>query len=141
VVGLDSSVLIYFIEEHPVFGPMLDPVFAMISGGQIRGVLSVVNLIEVLAGPLRSGLQDLAARYRSIIPRVSNTGLISTTSEIAEKALTLRVEHNLRTPDAIVAATGILSGATLLLTNDERWKRITETRVLWLQDFLAGGTA
>jgi predicted nucleic acid-binding protein len=42
----------------------------------------------------------------------------------------------IRTPDAIQIATALQNEADLIVTNDERWKRLTEIQVVLLKDFL-----
>jgi hypothetical protein len=39
-VGLDTAVFIYFIEEHPSYLPLVEPVFAAIDSGPLRGLTS-----------------------------------------------------------------------------------------------------
>ncbi|MBI4611703.1 MAG: hypothetical protein HY726_22170 [Candidatus Rokubacteria bacterium] len=53
-VGLDTPVFIYYIEEHPRFIPLLDPLFEAIDAGQIEGVTSGVSLKETLVVPYRA---------------------------------------------------------------------------------------
>ena len=48
----------------------------------------------------------------------------------------MRAKHSIRTPDSLIVATGILAGATLLVTNDERLKRVKGIDVAYLTDFL-----
>ena len=40
----------------------------------------------------------------------------------------------LRTPDALQIATAIGKGAALIVSNDQRWKRVTEIEVLLLKE-------
>ncbi|MBI4483996.1 MAG: hypothetical protein HY652_14050 [Acidobacteria bacterium] len=35
-VGLDPAVLIYFIEEHPRFLPLVEPLFAAMDAGRLE---------------------------------------------------------------------------------------------------------
>lgn len=37
-VGLDTAVFIYFIEEHPRFLRLVEPVFAALDAGRLEGV-------------------------------------------------------------------------------------------------------
>jgi predicted nucleic acid-binding protein len=55
----------------------------------------------------------------------------------------LRARYNLRTPDALQVATALVRRCEAFLTNDARLKRVTEIRVLTLDDRFpppAGGT-
>ena len=66
-VGLDTAPLIYFIEEHPIYLPIVRPFFQAVEDGDIAVVTSMVTLLEVLVQPLRRGDARLAARYREIL--------------------------------------------------------------------------
>ncbi len=134
-VALDTTTIIYFIEEHPTFGPVIEPVFRMISAGRIRAFASVISLIEVLTAPLREGQRELAQRYREVLTRGRNFTLIPVHADVAERAASLRAAHNLRTPDAIVAATAIEAVCSHLVTNDDQFKRVQELQVLVVSEF------
>jgi len=117
-VGLDTAPLIYFIEEHPVYLPRLEPFFRAAGHGEFRVVTSLVTLLEVLVQPLRRGRQDLVREYREILLHSSDLIAMPLTAEIVEDAARIRADYNLRTPDAIQLATVRRSGASWFLTND-----------------------
>ncbi|MEK8021940.1 MAG: hypothetical protein VSS75_034120 [Candidatus Parabeggiatoa sp.] len=48
LIALDTAPLIYFIEEHPTYLPILDPFFENFDKGSIRVVTSVITLKEWL---------------------------------------------------------------------------------------------
>lgn len=56
--------------------------------------------------------------------------------EIANLAARLRAKYRLETPDAVQAATAILSGATLLVTNDSSFEKIPAFKTLLLDRLL-----
>jgi predicted nucleic acid-binding protein len=53
---------------------------------------------------------------------------------VAEQAADLRARYGLRTPDALQIATGLTAGYAALLTDDARLQRVTELRVLVLDE-------
>lgn len=53
---------------------------------------------------------------------------------IAQSAAALRVRYRLRTPDALQIATALEAGCQALLCNDTELRRISELRVLVLDD-------
>jgi hypothetical protein len=75
-VGVDTSPLIFFIEEHSKYGPVLDPFFESVSRGEIQLVTSTVILLEVLVHPIRLNDEPLAQRYNDTGPRSSCTRLM-----------------------------------------------------------------
>lgn len=117
-VGLDTAPLIYYIEEHPVYLPKIQPFFEASERGEFRIVTSFVTLIEVLVQPLRVGRSEVAQEYRDILLRSRALSAVPLDEGIAEAAANLRARWNLRTPDAIQVATAIRSGASWFLTND-----------------------
>src|SRR2546423_772839 len=51
IVGLDTAPLIYYLEEHPTYLPLVDPFFDALARGDLHAVTSTVTLIEVLTQP------------------------------------------------------------------------------------------
>jgi predicted nucleic acid-binding protein len=58
------------------------------------------------------------------------------TVEIARQAAHIRAEFNLRIPDAIHAATALITGATALITNDAIFRRVPGLEVVLLDEML-----
>jgi predicted nucleic acid-binding protein len=56
--------------------------------------------------------------------------------EIAKQAARIRAVYNLKTPDALHAATAFLSGATAFITNDAIFERIQQFETLMLDRLL-----
>jgi len=56
---------------------------------------------------------------------------------VAQEA-SVRATQRLKTPDALVVATGLVTQVGLLVANDDHWKTIGDTgvRVLYLEDHL-----
>ena len=54
LIALDTSAFIYLVEKHPIFYPKVEPIFAALDAGDVRGVTSVLTLLEVLVRPLES---------------------------------------------------------------------------------------
>lgn len=106
-VFLDTAPLIYFIEGHSIFQPILFHLFDFNDKGGFSFVMSSVTLLEVLVKPLRNGQTAIAKQYRDILSSAENIVISDVTSAIAERAAQLRAKYNLRTPDAIQLATDI----------------------------------
>ena len=137
LVALDTAPLIYFIEEHPTYLPIVNPFFEKLDQGEITVVTSVITLSEVLVKPLRDDETKLAQQYRDILLNINGLTTVEVSIAIAEKAAQLRSQYSLRTPDAIQIATALQSNATALLTNDIRFPVLPALQMLILDDFLA----
>ena len=133
-VSVDTSPLIFFIEEHPTFGPVLDPFFEAVSRGEIQIVTSAVALLEVLVHPLRLNDEPLAQRYNDILLSSPNISTISVTPLTAQVAAELRAASNLKAPDAIHLATAITQHADAFLTNDRDFGSIVKVPILKVRD-------
>lgn len=132
VVGLDTSPLIYFIEDHPSYAKRLSAFFEAVDRERIRVVTSVVTLAEVLVRPLRERRPDLVQRYREILLNSAGFETLPVSAEIAEQAAQLRATHGLRTPDALQLATALDAGARIFLTNDAQLPKTSHLEVLVL---------
>jgi len=132
VVGLDTTPLIYFIEENPAYLKTVHPFFEAMDHGEFSVVTSIVTLLEVLVHPFRHGDTTLAQQYRDILLNVEGLATILLSQDIAEEAARLRAAHNIRTPDAIQMATAIHEGASFFLTNDARLPSLPRLKILVL---------
>jgi predicted nucleic acid-binding protein len=138
IVGLDTAPLIYYVEAHPAYLPLVDPFFAVLERGEVHGITSIVTLIEITIRPMRNGNADLVARYEDLLLDTANIDTIDLSAPIAQEAARLRATYNLRTPDAIQLATAVHAGATTFLTNDERLAVVPDLNVLVLDALRPG---
>ncbi|BCW96720.1 MAG: type II toxin-antitoxin system VapC family toxin [Fimbriimonadales bacterium] len=131
---IDTAPLIYLIERHPVYFPVVQEVARRIDGGALAACSSVITLTEVLTLPLRLGRADIAAQYRQILMGSRRLELAPITPAIAEVAAEIRARYNLRTPDAIQVATAQVYQCEALLTNDDSLKRVVELNIVLISD-------
>lgn len=136
LVALDTAPLIYFIEEHPTYCPVVATFFEQLDKGLLRAATSVITLSEVLVKPLRDRDARLTEQYREILLNAEGLTTVDVSAAIAEKAAQLRSQYSLRTPDAIQIATALHIGASALLTNDVRWPALPNLRILTLDSLL-----
>ncbi len=66
-LAFDSSPIIYYVEAHPTYGPLMADVFQRIGSGQLDGTTSTVTLVEVLTKPRATGDQQLVETYRDLL--------------------------------------------------------------------------
>ena len=135
-VGLDTSPLIYFIEDNQNYRKIIHSFFESLDRGDFSVITSTLTLTEVLVHPLRSGNHKLASRYRDILLNQKNLLVVQITVEIAEIAADLRAKHQIRTPDALQIAAALDKNVQFFLTNDKRLSSIKELEVLVLDTLL-----
>jgi hypothetical protein len=62
-VYLDANSVIYSVEKHPVYWPLLEPLWQAAKGKTIELVSSELVLMETLVAPLKSGDTGLVHAY------------------------------------------------------------------------------
>src|ERR1044071_2826247 len=87
---LDSSPIIYVLEDHPKFAPRFQPLFDAHAAGTVRFAITTITIAEVLSGPFRVRDEVMARRYRRLL---ESWQVIPLDSEIAESAASRSEEH------------------------------------------------
>ncbi|HDZ85105.1 MAG TPA: VapC toxin family PIN domain ribonuclease, partial [Candidatus Moranbacteria bacterium] len=62
-IAIDTAPFIYYIEEHKDYIEAIDPLFSMISEGNINAYTSFITLIEVLTKPIEEDDKKLIEKY------------------------------------------------------------------------------
>lgn len=138
VIGLDTSIFIYFLERNPRYFSVVRPLFKGIEQGTWQGAISVITLMELTVHPWRSGKQQVARKYESVLANYPNLTLFDVNRDVARRAAQLRALHNLRPADALQVAGAVANGATVWVTNDKQLRRLGEIiDVVILDDLLA----
>ncbi len=119
-VALDTSIFIYFIEEHPDYIDPVRPVFAGIHEGRWSATTSAVTLLETLVVPHRAGDLVLTERYESHLMRSRGLRMLPLDAALLRAAAYLRATLGVRTPDALQLAAGLATDCRVFLTNDRR---------------------
>jgi predicted nucleic acid-binding protein len=136
-IYIDTPVLIYTLENHPAFYPLLKSLWAKFENNQVSISTSELIITEALVYPLRSGDMKSIANYEQLL---FHTGidLIPINRSILLTATNLRIKHKLKTPDAIHAATALSISCHRFITNDRGFRNIADLPVVILSDLLAG---
>jgi predicted nucleic acid-binding protein len=135
-VLLDTSIWIYHFEQHPQLAAAAGKIIESLEEGEFRGVASELTLLELTVRPLQLGRQDVADDYEVLLDYFPNFDLEPISREILLEAAALRARQRLRTPDAIQIATGLRTGATLAVTNDEGWRNFPLMETMILTDLI-----
>lgn len=136
-LGIDTAPIIYFIEAHPAYDRLVTQVFRRIDEGVLNGVTSVVALTEVLVHPIQEESTELCEEYRNVLLQSAHFQTLVIDIALAERAAELRVRYNLRTPDALQIAAALSAGCEAFLTNDRTLQRVSELRILLLDELEA----
>lgn len=132
-VYLDACGFIYGLERIEPYRSLLDPMWWKASDGQFVIVSSELVVLETLVKPLREGDALLERLFRELFD-AREIQLVPVTRTLLEEAARLRAATNLRTPDALHAATALSEGCSLFITNDRAFRRVEGLTVTVLEE-------
>ncbi len=135
-VYVDTSVIIYTFEENINYVDLLMPLWEKFQAQEIELISSELILMEVLVLPLRNNNQSLVSDYEQLLLN-SAMQLIPIDQSILRQAANLRATTNLKTPDAIHAATATSVNCDLFITNDKSFRNLSNLPVVILSEVLA----
>lgn len=133
-VYLDTQIVIYSVEKHPVYAPFMRSFWERVETESIPVCASELSLLEALVIPLRNADKELADAYLGFFnqPEVQ---MIPITREVLLEAAQLRATFPaVRTPDAIHAASARRFGCSTFVTNDKNLSQISGLAVAFLGD-------
>jgi len=133
-LGLDTSILIYLVQDHPRYGEWCASLFARIERNELTAVTSTVSLLEALVLPYRVGDDALIKKFHGLLDTYPHLTWMPVTLDIADRAAELRARYRLSTPDAIQVATAIEARATGFIGNDRGLRKIGEIECVILDD-------
>ncbi len=125
-VFLDTAPIIYFLDNHKLYGEKMALIIDELLKSEIAMVSSVITAEEYLVYPLRMKSQkavDAFFRFHNDyeIP------LVPVSLEIAEKAADIRAVYtHFKSMDALQLASALMMKCDLFLTNDKRLKQFRE---------------
>lgn len=134
-VGVDTAIFIYFIEEHPRFLPVIEPLFREVDKGRRKLVTSALTLLEVLVVPYRSGDHLLAARYEALLTKSRGVQVAEVSRDHLRAAAQLRTATRVKTPDALQLVAAMAGGCPVFLTNDRELPALPGIRILQLSSY------
>ena len=135
-VGADTSIFIYFIEEHPRFLPVLQTFFDEVDKGRKELVASALTLLEVLVVPYRSGDRLLAERYEALLTQSRGVRVVDISRDHLRAAAQLRAATGFKTPDALQLVAALAAGCGAFLTNDRDLQTVAGLRILQLSSYV-----
>jgi len=136
-IFLDTAPVIYFIEAHDQFGPLVKQVVELMNENRIQAFTSVLALSEVLPKPVETGNDELAEKFKAYLKNGPNLTLLPITEIIGETAGVLRGKYpHLKTVDAVQIAAALDANTDAFLTNDKKLSGIKEIKILVLSNYI-----
>ncbi len=135
-VYFDANAVIYSVEKIEPYRALLDAAWKASEVGAIRIVGSELLLLECLVKPVRAADSLLEHTYRELLLGSGDVRLMPVDLPVIERAIRIRAENRLKTPDAIHAASALQAGAALFVTNDARFRRVEQLPVVLLSELV-----
>ncbi len=137
-IYIETPVVIYTVEPHPTYAPLLRPLWEKVQSQSVQVISSELILLEALVHPIRRKDSSLQAAYERLLLATPAMTLLPLTQDILREAARLRADiPGLRTPDALHAATALVAGCALFLTNDTGFRRVPGLPLALLDEALA----
>ena len=133
-VYVDTNAVIYRIERIEPYLTASAPLWDGLDQGIVQVETSELTLLEVLVKPLRDGNASLVTLYRTVLLGTAGFRCLPVSLRVLELAAELRARHGLKTPDAIHAATALVQGSVLFVTNDAGFRRVPTLPVVVLSE-------
>lgn len=121
-IYVDANVVIYGVERIEPYCFMLEPLWQRTRDGSLKIVTSELTWLEVLAKPLKEKNKRLEHLFKDFLT-ADEVELVPVTRALWEHAARLR-GLGLKTPDAVHAATALLTDCSLFITNDPDLRRV-----------------
>jgi len=137
VIGLDTSVFVYFLENNPQYAPLAQITIKGIEDGKWQGVTSTITLMEITVRPWQLGNETAVREYEAVLVHFPNLTIVDVDRNVARAAAQLRARYKVSPPDALQVAASIAYGANAFLTNDKRLLKLEDViDVIVMDDFL-----
>ena len=135
IAFLDASAVIYAVEGSPKWSEALKQQLRQLamadqaSAGGLQLAISRLSWLECRVGPLRRRDAEALARFDAFFLH-PDLEWVELSPAVVERATLLRAEHNLRTPDALQAASCLQLGAdAVMVTGDAGFQRVPTLRL------------
>jgi predicted nucleic acid-binding protein len=115
LIYLDSCLLIYAIENDPLYGSAVRERLAAVPDATMA--LSPLVKLECLVGPMRSGNLQLQQHYEAALAHLT---VLPMPEPVFLLGAQIRAHFGLKTPDALHLATAQFHNCEALWTHDSR---------------------
>jgi predicted nucleic acid-binding protein len=131
-IAIDTNIFISVFAREPL-GERVVPIIDAVANKRTHEfIASVLSFAECAVLPYREG-NWAALDQIKLMFQMPNLTVCPMDEEVAEEAARVRAVYNFKMPDAIIAATAIVHGADVLLTNDRLLAGIKEIPVSLLE--------
>ena len=126
VIGLDTSVFVYFLKDNKNYAPLAQVTLKGIENGKWQGVTSTITLMEITVRPWQLENESAAREYEAVLVHFPNLTIVDVDRDVARTAAQLRAKYKVSPPDALQVAASVSFGANAFLTNDKRLAKLED---------------
>ena len=139
ILGLDTSIFVYHLEENPIYLSIVQGLFSGIEAGEWEAVTSTITLMEINVRPFHLEQAEVARRYEALLFNFPHLKIVNIDRDVARKAASLRAKFGVRPADALQVAACLVQGAVAFVSNDRRLERLrSEIEILILDNWTSG---
>ncbi|WP_425058528.1 tRNA(fMet)-specific endonuclease VapC [Sporomusa carbonis] len=132
-IAFDTNVFIAVFAQEPLGAKVL-PIIDAVGNKETHEIwTSVLAFSECSVRPYREANRTALDQIKLMF-QMPNLTAYPIDAAIAEEAAKIRANYNFKMPDALIAATAIVMGADVLLTNDHKLSTIREIPVVRLDE-------
>jgi len=129
MIYADSGIIMRWIEGGVSVRDPIELSWRQLPPAERVFVTSRIARLECRCKPLRNRQSDLLDQYEIFFASVE-VAIREVNAAVIEKATDLRAAFGLKTPDAIHAATAIISGTSEFWTTDARFSKCSALKVV-----------
>jgi len=137
-ISVDSSFFIYHLESIKPYNELTSIVIEKISSGELFCNISSLVISELFVRPFKENNFKNIDLFERFIKAFPNSKICDFDFNTAKLSAKIRAESNLKTPDAILLATAIISGSDIFITNDLNLKKFSGNKleILVMEDYI-----
>jgi predicted nucleic acid-binding protein len=129
IAFVDACAVIYRVESVEPYLTKLKAALAALHAREPDIAVSRLSLLECRILPLRQKREGTLALYQDFFDS-PGLRIVELDAPVVDRATIIRAETNLRTADALQAASALsLPGDVLFITNDEKFKHVAGLNV------------
>lgn len=134
-VFLDTTPIIYFLDEDINYSKKIKNIFSSILENEKLMVTSTITCTEYLIYPYRTGNTEKVNAFFDFLTDC-NIPMHSIDVEIAKKSAQIRATYkDFKTMDSLQLAVACIQGCDLFLTNDKQLRQFKELKCVTVDEF------
>ncbi len=134
---VDTNLIIYRVEHVQPYLSASMPLWDALRDGTHQVITSELSLLETIVKPIQLGNLTLQHLFERILYNTRGFSCVPVDRQTLETAAHLRATAGLKTPDAIHAATALITNCTQFITNDPAFRGVPKLGVTVLSEVIA----